>query len=290
LVAKKGGLGAQKVSSQSFNEIEKQAQAVDKMKEKEDLHSSKAAEKEEPLISSLRLAYRDLSTKTKEENLNLSGKKKSELERLGMGFGNTRSGISHSVSSDMQTIQQETPAIAKMRNKYTDNVEDMYLSSSSRYDVSSDMRSSAFSKWDDTTDSFWKKENNRDVDVMLTPKCTGFSDRPSSRSKPEYDSFLNTDEAQKKFGNVKAISSDMYFGRQDHADYEARARLERLSGSSSISSSDLFEDQKKQPTGSYNITNVLPSAPDIAQLKQGVKSVAGKLSVLANGVMMSIQV
>lgn len=44
------------------------------------------------------------------------------------------------------------------------------------------------------------------------------------------------------------------------------------------------------PSGSYNITNVLPSAPDIAQFKQGVKSVAGKLSVLANGVMTSIQV
>lgn len=42
--------------------------------------------------------------------------------------------------------------------------------------------------------------------------------------------------------------------------------------------------------GSYNITNVLPSAPDITQFKQGVKSVAGKLSVLANGVMTSIQV
>lgn len=42
--------------------------------------------------------------------------------------------------------------------------------------------------------------------------------------------------------------------------------------------------------GSYSITNVLPSAPDITQFKQGVKSVAGKLSVLANGVMTSIQV
>lgn len=36
------------MSSQSFNEIEKQAQAVDKMKE-QDLHSSKKTEKEEPL-------------------------------------------------------------------------------------------------------------------------------------------------------------------------------------------------------------------------------------------------
>ncbi|NXV29248.1 ARFG3 protein, partial [Rissa tridactyla] len=291
LGAKKGGLGAQKVSSQSFNEIEKQAQAVDKMKEQEEHHSSKTTEKEEPLVSSLRLAYRDLDIKTKEEKFNLSGKKKSELERLGMGFSSTRSGISHSITSDMQTIEQETPSIAKQKKKYTDDVEDSYFSSSSRYYDSSDLRSSTFSKWDDTTDSFRKKENNsRDVDVMLTSKSTGFSDRPTSRRKPEYEPSLNTDEAQKKFGNVKAISSDMYFGRQDHADYEARARLERFSGSTSISSADLFEDQKKQPTGSYNITNVLPSAPDVAQFKQGVKSVAGKLSVLANGVMTTIQV
>ncbi|NXV53438.1 ARFG3 protein, partial [Uria aalge] len=291
LGAKKGVLGAQKVSSQSFNEIEKQAQAVDKMKEQEELHSTKTTEKEEPLVSSLRLAYRDLDIKTKEEKFNLCGKKKSELERLGMGFSSTRSGISHSITSDLQTIEQETPSIAKPKKKYTDDVEDSYFSSSSRYYDSSDLRSSTFSKRDDTTDSFGKKEtNSRDVDVMLTSKSTGFLDRPTSRRKPEYEPTLNTDEAQKKFGNVKAISSDMYFGRQDHADYEARARLERLSGSSSISSADLFEDQKKQPTGSYNITNILPSAPDVAQFKQGVKSVAGKLSVLANGVMTTIQV
>ncbi|KAM9204524.1 ADP-ribosylation factor GTPase-activating protein 3 [Mergus octosetaceus] len=291
LGAKKGGLGAQKVSSQSFNEIEKQAQAVDKMKEQQDLHSSKQTGKEEPLVSSLRLAYRDLDIKTKEKKLNLSGRKKNEFERLGMGFGSNRSGISHSVISDMQTIEQETPTIAKTKKKYADEVEDSYISSSSsRYCDSSDLKSSTFSKWDDNSDSFWKKENNSgEVDVMLTSKSTGFSDRPASCRKPEYEPSLSTDEAQKKFGNVKAISSDMYFGRQDHADYEARARLERLSGSSSISSADLFEDQKKQPAGSYNITNVLPSAPDIAQFKQGVKSVAGKLSVLANGVMTSIQ-
>ncbi|XP_053833396.1 ADP-ribosylation factor GTPase-activating protein 3 isoform X1 [Vidua macroura] len=290
LGAKKGGLGAQKVSSQSFNEIEKQAQAVNKMKEQEDLHSSKKTEKEEPLVSSLRLAYRDLDIKAREETLNLSGKKKTELERLGMGLGSNRSGISHSVASEMQTIEQETPTIAKPKKKYMDDAEDSYFSSSSRYSDSSDLRSSTFSKWDDNSDAFWKKESNsKDTDILLTSKSTGFSDRPASRRKPEYEPSANTDEAQKKFGNVKAISSDMYFGRQDQADYEARARLERLSGSTSISSADLFEDQRKQSTGSYNITNVLSSAPDMAQFKQGVKSVAGKLSVLANGVMTSIQ-
>lgn len=41
--------------------------------------------------------------------------------------------------------------------------------------------------------------------------------------------------------------------------------------------------------GNYNLTNVLPTAPDMAQFKQGVRSVAGKLSVFASGVMSSIQ-
>lgn len=41
--------------------------------------------------------------------------------------------------------------------------------------------------------------------------------------------------------------------------------------------------------GSVSLGNVLPTA-DIAQFKQGVKSVAGKMAVLANGVMNSLQV
>lgn len=65
-----------------------------------------------------------------------------------------------------------------------------------------------------------------------------------------------------------------------------KKRLKRLLFTESF----LFVFMCILPLGSYNITNVLPSAPDIAQFKQGVKSVAGKLSVLANGVMTSIQV
>lgn len=49
--------------------------------------------------------------------------------------------------------------------------------------------------------------------ISAVPNC-----RPTTRRKPDYEPAGNTDEAQKKFGNVKAISSDMYFGRQDHAD------------------------------------------------------------------------
>nr|XP_020732552.1 ADP-ribosylation factor GTPase-activating protein 3 [Odocoileus virginianus texanus] len=288
LGAKKGSLGAQKLSNTCFNEIEKQAQAVDKMNAQEDL-LSRAAPKEESIVSSLRLAYKDLEIHMKkDEKMNMSGKKKAESERLGMGFGNSRSGISHSVTSDMQTIEQETPITAKPRKKYGDDSDDSYFTSSSRFlDDPMELRSSSFSSWDDSSDSYWKKETIKDTDPI--PKNTGYTDRPTTRRKPDYEPAENSDEAQKKFGNVKAISSDMYFGRQAKADYEARARLERLSASSSISSADLFDEQRKQTAGSYTLTSVLPAAPDMAQFKQGVRSVAGKLSVFANGVMTSIQ-
>ncbi|XP_006866912.1 PREDICTED: ADP-ribosylation factor GTPase-activating protein 3 isoform X2 [Chrysochloris asiatica] len=287
LGAKKGSLGAQKLANKSFSEIEKQAQAVDKMKEQEDL-TARAAPKEEFTAPSLRLAYKDLEIQLKkDERMNISGKKKMESERLGMGFGNCRSGISHSVTSDMQTIEQETPILAKPRKKYSED-EDVYFTVSSRYfDEPLELRSSSFSSWDDSSDSYWKKESVKDTDLVL--KTTGYSDSSTARRKPDSELAESTDEAQKKFGNVKAISSDMYFGRQAQADYETRARLERLSASSSISSADLFEDQRKQAAGNYNLSSVLPTAPDMAQFKQGVRSVAGKLSVFANGVMTSIQ-
>nr|XP_045008048.1 ADP-ribosylation factor GTPase-activating protein 3 isoform X4 [Jaculus jaculus] len=244
LGAKKGSLGAQKLTNACFTEIEKQAHAVDKRKEQEDMLARAAPEEDSIRVSSLRLAYKDLEIQMKkDEKLKLTGQKKVEAERLGMGFGSCRSGISHSVTSDMQTIEQESPTLAKPRKKYHEDDESYFMSSS----------------------------------------------RPSTRRKPDYEPADNTDEAQKKFGNAKAISSDMYFGRQDQADFEARARLERLSASSSISSADLFDEQRKQTAGNYNFSNVLPNAPDMAQFKQGVRSVAGKLSVFANGVMSSIQ-
>ncbi|XP_023602817.1 ADP-ribosylation factor GTPase-activating protein 3 isoform X1 [Myotis lucifugus] len=220
LGAKKGSLGAQKLTSTCFNEMEKQAQAVDKLKEQEDL--ARTAPKEESIVSSLRLAYKDLEIQVKnDEKKNMSGKTKAESERLGMGFGNCRSGISHSATSDMQTIEQETPVIAKPRKKYSDDNDDSYFTSSSRFfDDSMELRSSSFSSWDDSSDFYWKKKSTKEADTIL--KTTGYSDRPTTRRKPDYEPVGNTDEAQKKFGNVKAISSDMYFGRQDHADVSVR--------------------------------------------------------------------
>ncbi|XP_072340757.1 ADP-ribosylation factor GTPase-activating protein 3-like isoform X1 [Scyliorhinus torazame] len=291
LGAKKTGLGAQKVTSRSFNEIDKQAQAADRMKEQEDLHNKKKFEKDESIVSSLRLAYQDLEIQRKKEDeqlKKLEGKKKEQAERLGMGFS-SRAGVSHSVLSDMQTIEQESPTIAKSsRRKYEDDEEPTFTTSHSRYFDDPLEMGGTFSKWDDNSDSFWKMESSSSREKDIFTSKISLNDGPARR-KPELDYVVVSEDAQRKFGNVKAISSDMYFGKQDSAEYEAKTRLERFSGSSAISSSDLFDGERKQASANMSLTNVLPSAPDMAQFKQGVRSVAGKLSVLANGVMTSIQ-
>ncbi|OCT86041.1 hypothetical protein XELAEV_18019735mg [Xenopus laevis] len=293
LGAKKGGLGAQKVSSKSFSEMEKHAQAVDKQNEQEAVTTTK--KEEEPVVTSLRLAYKQLEIqkqKDDEKLKNLPPKKAAEAERLGMGFG-TRSGISHSVLSEMKTIEQEAPKNVKAKKLYQqEEPEDLYFSAPrSRYrEDPPEPLISSFLNWEEQSDDYWKNDKtSADPDVSLTSKTTSYNDRPATRRKHDVEPVPTTDDAQKKFGNAKAISSDMFFGKQDNADYETRSRLERLSGNSSISSADLFDEHKKDPAGNYNLTRVLPSAPDMGNFKQGVKSVAGRLSVLANGVMTTIQ-
>ncbi|RXM36246.1 ADP-ribosylation factor GTPase-activating protein 3 [Acipenser ruthenus] len=234
--------------------------------------------------------------KDDEKMKNFQGKKKEQAERLGMGFS-SRSGVSHSVLSDMHTIKQESPSGSKpaRKKKYLDeepeNEDSGFGSRSTYFDEPVDSASKFFSKWEDSSDSMWKKESSKfEPEPILTSKMSSHDERPTTRRKHEYEHHATTDDAQKKFGDAKAISSDMYFGKQESAEasYEAKTRLEKFSGNSSISSADLFDEQKKQ-TGTYGI-NVLPTAPDMSQFKQGVKSVAGRLSVMANGVITSIQV
>uniref|UniRef100_A0A672GC24 ADP-ribosylation factor GTPase-activating protein 3 n=1 Tax=Salarias fasciatus TaxID=181472 RepID=A0A672GC24_SALFA len=294
LASKKGGLGAQKVSSQSFSELEKRAQAADKLREKAE--NPAAAPKSDSQVSiapSLRLAYKELEQQRKVEEQKLKGlegKKKEQAERLGMGLG-IRSGVSHSVTSDMHIIQQETPADARPSKgrRFLEEEEDEGSFTSRalpRFEDQSDAADSFSSGWGDSGDRGWKKESKKpEPDFYLS--STPSDDRPTSRRKPE--PAVDTGEARRKFGDVKSISSDMYFGKQDNSEYEAKTRLERFSSSSAISSSDLFDDPKKQTSSSYRLSNVLPNAPDMSQLKHGVRSVAGKLSVMASGVVSSIQ-
>ncbi|XP_051248262.1 ADP-ribosylation factor GTPase-activating protein 3 [Dicentrarchus labrax] len=298
LGAKKGGLGAQKVSSKSFSELEKKAQAADKLREKDDgtTAGKKNTQHEESIAPSLRLACKDLEQHRKmdeQKMKGLEGNKKEQAERLGMGLG-FRSGVSHSVTSDMHMIQQENPRGTKTTKgrRFTEDDDDEVSfgsRNSSRFEDQIETSDIFSSRWDDKGDGGgWMKESKKpEPDFYLTSNISSLDDRPTSRRKPEPVS--DTGEARVKFGDVKAISSDMYFGKQDNSEYEARTQLERFAGSASISSADLFDDPKKQTASSYRLSNVLPSAPDMSQLKLGVRSVAGKLSVMASGVVSSIQ-
>lgn len=302
LASKKGGLGAQKVSGKSFSEVEKMAQAADKLREKEESAATGAKttlkSDEEFIAPSLRLAYKDLEhqRKLEEKKINqLEGKKKEQAERLGMGLG-IRSGITHSVTSEMQIIQQENPLGTKTKKnqRFIDEDEDDAIFSpriSSQFEDISDPSDKFSSRWDESSEGRgWLKDSKKlEPDFFITSPVSARDERSTSRRKAEAVPVVDTGDALKKFGDAKAISSDMYFGKHDSSEYEARTRLERLSAQSSISSADLFEDQKKQNAGSYRLTKVLPSAPDMSQLKQGVRSVAGKLSVMASGVVNTIQ-
>ncbi|XP_013859686.1 ADP-ribosylation factor GTPase-activating protein 3 isoform X2 [Austrofundulus limnaeus] len=298
LATKKGGLGAQKVSSQSFSELEKKAQAADKLREKEE--SSYAAKtnipSEESTAPSLRLAYKELEQQKKIEEQKLKGlegKKKEQAERLGMGLGMRSSGVSHSVLSEMHIIQQESPLGAKTTKarRFTEDDADEGSFSSRVLSRFEDQTEPTDFQWGDGSDAGgWMKESKKPEPDFFMSSMSSFDDRPTTRRKAEPAPVSDSGEARKKFGaDVKAISSDMYFGKQENSEYEAKTRLERFAGNSSISSADLFDDPKKQTGSSYRLSSVLPSAPDMSQLKHGVRSVAGKLSVMASGVVNTIQ-
>ncbi|PNJ68366.1 ARFGAP2 isoform 1 [Pongo abelii] len=288
----KKGLGAQKVSSQSFSEIERQAQVAEKLREQQAADAKKQVE--ESMVTSMRLAYQELQIDRKKEEKklqNLEGKKREQAERLGMGLV-SRSSVSHSVLSEMQVIEQETPVSAKSSRSQLDLFDDVgtFASGPPKYkDNPFSLGESFGSRWD--TDAAWGMDRVEEKEPEVTiSSIRPISERATNRREVESrSSGLESSEARQKFAGAKAISSDMFFGREVDAEYEARSRLQQLSGSSAISSSDLFGDMDgAHGAGSVSLGNVLPTA-DIAQFKQGVKSVAGKMAVLANGVMNSLQ-
>ena len=70
------------------------------------------------------------------------------------------------------------------------------------------------------------------------------------KAGPSTSSAEESDYARRKFGDAKAISSDMFFdeGKQEEYDPEKEARLSRFSGSRAISSADYFERDESHMT------------------------------------------
>uniref|UniRef100_UPI00398EEC92 ADP-ribosylation factor GTPase-activating protein 2-like n=1 Tax=Pristiophorus japonicus TaxID=55135 RepID=UPI00398EEC92 len=217
----KKGLGAQKVSSQSFSEIERQAQVVEKVREQQATEAKRQSD--ESLVTSMRLAYRDLQIDRKMEERrlqNLEVKKRQQAERLGMGLGN-RSAVSHSVLTQMQTIEQETPALAKSsRSKLDMFNETGFASGPPMYRDNPFAAGEGFgSHWEMETGHRWtlEREQDKDTDSGIS-SIQPAAERPASRQKPDGVASPESSEARHKFANAKAISSDMFFGREDQAE------------------------------------------------------------------------
>ncbi|XP_020373969.2 ADP-ribosylation factor GTPase-activating protein 2 isoform X4 [Rhincodon typus] len=243
-------LGAQKVSSQTFSEIERQAQVAEKVMEQQAAEAKKPAEVS--IVTSMRLAYQELQIdrNMEEKRLqNLEGEKRQQVERLGMGLGG---------------------------RGYRDNPFALGDGFGLHWQMDGGHHLSL------------ERVQPKEVDVSISSSQPA-NERPGSWRKADSKGTPEVSEARQKFANAKAISSDTFFGRDDRVEFEARARLDRLSGSSSISSSELFGDGRADAADGVRVSNMLPSAPDMTHFKQGVKTMAGKLSVLANGVMTSIQ-
>lgn len=118
-------------------------------------------------------------------------------------------------------------------------------------------------------------------------------DSASSRRGAAAASGGESTEARSKFGNAKAISSDMFqSGGASPRDPDYRSRLTRFEGQNAISSADLFGDG--DPSSSRNRSNAGMQNPDFNDLKdslrEGATKVASKLSSVASSVMGSIQV
>ncbi|XP_071445518.1 ADP-ribosylation factor GTPase-activating protein 2 isoform X2 [Hetaerina americana] len=306
----KKGLGAQKVKA-NFAEIEREAYLADERREKAAEESKQAAEKksedEEKQLASMRLAYQDLSLKQKQEEeklMQVDPKKAQQVERLGMGFG-SRAGISHSALNDMKTIEQEKPtggsggssSRSSLLQRESDGFFDDLQFSSGGFSMYKSSPTDGL-----PFETLLLETSSRFPPPSKTWGTESDRPRPMTVSSPREERIKATkevapgNEAQKKFGSAKAISSDQFFRDSSDSNWERQTNLSRFEGSSSISSAEYFGDSRGGTGGvggSGGFSSQLPSAPDLEDVKesvrQGVTKVAGKLSSLANGVMSSIQ-
>ncbi|XP_063366232.1 ADP-ribosylation factor GTPase-activating protein 2 [Cydia amplana] len=276
LGARKGGLGATKVAA-NFEDMEREAVLAEKLKaEAAHAQASAGLERVEREVASLRLAY------------HAGGKP--EADRLGIAAAHrgTSHGVSHSATSDMTTIEQEG-APANNTRSTLDELDDFNsVFTMIRNEPYSSGRGLEALAAGDThgrakpLSASWENiepEPSRQVHTMFSPaeaRAAAAPPRGARRGQPAEE-----DEAVKKFGSAKAISSQQFFGEQDNR-FERDANLSRFQGSSSISSAEYFGRAERPPRP--------PQLDEVREsVRLGVTRVAGRLSSLANGVVSSIQ-
>jgi ADP-ribosylation factor GTPase-activating protein 2/3 len=237
-----------------------------------------------------------------------------------MGFGGFGGSThSHSLMSDMGVINQEEPTNARKpsfqtstKDHFFDDFEVVDHEESEKSETpwrtsrvdeicepSRNKSSKSGSGWENSNKSAWQNDMNEnklssnnwdnDFDGKKTTS-SNYSSSRSSRSTAPVTSAPSGDDAVKKFGNAKAISSDQFFG--DKHDNERDSNISRFQGSSSISSADYFgrDEGMSRSSSSYSTNLNAPDLDDVKEsVKQGVSKVAGRLSNMASGVMSQIQ-
>lgn len=285
-----GGLGATKVKT-NFAEIEERANMANQLKDAQIVPDKPmTAEEEIESVASMRLAYQDLSLKKSQQEDKLKAidpMKAKQMERLGMGFNlKGNADISHSVLSDMETIQQ-APAPKNSNNSssstmsklsafdndsFFNDYSSMYSGSGSNTGgggggFSSNSGSSKLDKHELEMMGFETIESNHsNITSMFSgdraetskpkPKTTlpsstsydsSYSRKTTTQNKNSSSSF-DDNAAQKKFGSAKGFGSDQYFS-DNQSQSDNSGNLSRFQGSRAISSSDYFSDGTSQGQG-----------------------------------------
>lgn len=281
-IGSKKSLGATKVKT-NFADIEERANLANQMKEPV-VEKKQTAEEEAETMTSVRLAYQDLSMKRQKEEdrlKHLDPNKAKQMERLGMAF-NIKGGVSHSMMSDMKTIDQgQAPVSVKSSSKNyeresskNDSIFDEYstFTSSSSSSSKQDFRDAmmmGFEPIESTSQVYSmfaakdQSSSNKGGSVDRQPtSSSGYSSKAASKSNARdsqksvsssnnYD--YDKESIDKKFGNAKGISSDQFFGN-DQSSQERSSNMTKFQDSTSISSADYFDDG--QPIKSKNCHNL----------------------------------
>merc|ERR1712192_125643 len=313
----KKGLGATKVTK-NFDEIERDAEMADNIavarREEAKVEAAKTEEEAMAQMASMRLAYQDLTTsagKQQKELSKMDPKKAEQMERLGMGFGGgggagLGAGIqSHSLSSSV-IVQEEPNNTSKpqfggsTKDKFFDDFEVVDKEEvSSGWGKGSSRLDEICAPSSSSSKSAWEQDLNENVAKSASKSTssweTNFGSKPKRTPTAVNSASPAGEEAVKKFGNAKSISSDMYFGGPDQDTRDAN--LSRFQGSASISSDMYFNRDTPNAGGGGGMPKSASSysmqAPDMEDVKesvrQGVSKLGGRLSGMASGVMGSIQ-
>ncbi|XP_058985449.1 ADP-ribosylation factor GTPase-activating protein 2 isoform X4 [Musca domestica] len=283
---KVGGLGATKVKT-NFAEIEQRANMANQLKESPIVPDKPlTAEEEIESVASMRLAYQDLSLKKSQEEArlkNIDPIKAKQMERLGMGFNLKGADISHSVLSDMETIQQ-APAPKSSSSVTSSNLSSKmsaFDNDSFFNDYSTSMYSGNGGGFSSSSAATSNKIDKQELEMMgfetIEPIGSTHSNITSmfsggvghdgdNKSKPATTSSSSSNygnsyvrknqqsvskqsyddnSAQKKFGSAKGFGSDQFFNDGQSRE-DVSSNLSRFQGSSSISSADYFGDGSSQ--------------------------------------------